>query len=102
MNRILLFAVAGVLLAASTVWSVVGGGEVVFVTGGGRVQFSHDVHVTMKGKKCTACHYALFTTRARHITNKMKDMEEGRSCGACHNGQDAFDVRSNCTKCHTG
>jgi c(7)-type cytochrome triheme protein len=29
----------------------------------------------------------------------MKDMEAGKSCGACHNGTKAFAVKD-CAKCH--
>jgi len=27
-------------------------------------------------------------------------MEEGKSCGACHNGTKAFTVADNCDSCH--
>ncbi|HUL00242.1 MAG TPA: c(7)-type cytochrome triheme domain-containing protein [Nitrospirota bacterium] len=32
----------------------------------------------------------------------MQEMDKGQSCGACHNGQKAFDVKdkNNCKKCH--
>ena len=29
----------------------------------------------------------------------MADMEKGKSCGACHDGKTAFDVKS-CITCH--
>jgi c(7)-type cytochrome triheme protein len=31
----------------------------------------------------------------------MKAMEQGKSCGACHNGKVAFSVKENCESCHT-
>jgi c(7)-type cytochrome triheme protein len=30
----------------------------------------------------------------------MPDMESGKSCGACHDGQEAFSVKKDCDKCH--
>ena len=30
----------------------------------------------------------------------MGDMEKGKSCGACHNGKDAFSSSGDCDKCH--
>jgi c(7)-type cytochrome triheme protein len=30
----------------------------------------------------------------------MKDMEQGKSCGACHDGKGAFSVKGDCAKCH--
>lgn len=96
------FIVAAVL-AASVAWAGVGGGEIIFrVSGAQNVVYSHDYHVTQKKLKCSECHYALYTTQARHIKYSMADMQKGRSCGTCHNGERAFDVKSNCAKCHKG
>jgi c(7)-type cytochrome triheme protein len=30
----------------------------------------------------------------------MKQMEKGKSCGACHDGKKAFSVKGECAKCH--
>ncbi len=30
----------------------------------------------------------------------MKQMQQGKSCGACHNGKKAFSVKGDCVKCH--
>jgi len=30
----------------------------------------------------------------------MKTMGEGKFCGACHNGEQAFSVESDCDQCH--
>ena len=32
----------------------------------------------------------------------MADMEKGKTCGACHNGNKAFTVAGNCGNCHKG
>jgi len=66
--------------------------------GVGKVEFSHSVH----GTDCSACHPKLFSKKGdnRHFT--MEQMERGRSCGACHNGRQAFSVEENCAACHAG
>jgi c(7)-type cytochrome triheme protein len=64
----------------------------------GDVIFSHTAHLDMFG--CAECHPDLFS--ARRGTNKatMADMEEGKSCGACHDGSSAFSVKEDCEACH--
>jgi len=89
------------LSAASTGQAAVGGGDIDFaVTGAGAVVYSHDAHVTKAGLKCSDCHYKIFNAAAGDKQSTMADMEKGRSCGACHNGTRAFDVKANCQKCH--
>lgn len=63
----------------------------------GPVLFKHSVHLQKKGE-CNACHNAIFKTGANpHVS--MGAMEKGKSCGACHNGKNAFAL-SACTRCH--
>lgn len=61
--------------------------------------WSHRLHYT-----CRVCHLELgfeFKTNETVITEK--DNVEGRYCGACHNGKDAFGhTAENCGRCHTG
>jgi len=64
----------------------------------GPLIFSHEVHVASFA--CTDCHYGIFTTGADARRYTMRDMEEGKSCGACHNGQTAFSVKDACDRCH--
>jgi c(7)-type cytochrome triheme protein len=49
---------------------------------------------------CDECHPDLF--KARRGANKatMEDMESGKSCGACHDGDAAFSVAEDCESCH--
>ncbi|HJV34930.1 cytochrome c3 family protein [Geomonas sp.] len=74
-------------------------GVVIFKTSIGEAKFSHQVHLDMY--KCQDCHTKLFPYRidSKHMT--MHDMENGKSCGACHNGKDAFTAAGDCEKCHT-
>ncbi len=71
----------------------------------GKVEFSHYTHLEMEsiGNNCPTCHNNIF-----HIVTKknpaytMTDMEEGKACGFCHNGEQAFSVKGDCTTCHAG
>jgi c(7)-type cytochrome triheme protein len=101
MKKITVYVFLGCLLSGSAAWGVVGGGEIVFIpTGAGNVVYSHETHVTKVGLKCTECHYKIFINRQSHKKATMADMQQGQSCGACHNGTRAFDVKGNCNKCH--
>ena len=67
----------------------------------GDIRFSHYQHLEILGKDCVLCHNNVF-----HIDPKknpefsMEEMEQGKSCGACHNGDKAFSVDDNCDSCH--
>ena len=100
MKKAIGMGVITVLLATSVLWAKVGGGDIIFrMKGAADAVFSHDGHVT-KGLKCTDCHYVLYATVEKHSKATMAEMQKGRSCGACHNGQKAFDVKANCDRCH--
>ena len=73
-------------------------GNVLFKNEGGEVKFSHDFHT--EAYKCADCHTKVFPYKAGAKKATMADMEEGKSCGACHNGKDAFAASGDCIKCH--
>ncbi|MBI5440525.1 MAG: cytochrome c3 family protein [Deltaproteobacteria bacterium] len=64
----------------------------------GDVTFSHEFHTDVAG--CDSCHPKVF--KAKRGANKatMEEMEKGKSCGACHDGSNAFSVGGDCDKCH--
>ena len=71
--------------------------EIVFkVKETGPTYFSHAKHVAVYS--CSSCHTKLYTLGPNKHAS-MAAMEKGKSCGACHNGNEAFAV-SNCDKCH--
>lgn len=70
------------------------------VKGISNATFSHDVHTAMY--KCADCHTKLFAYKAGLAHVSMGDMDKGKSCGACHNGKDAFSSAGDCEKCHNG
>jgi c(7)-type cytochrome triheme protein len=62
--------------------------------------FSHSFH--NQAYKCSDCHTKTYPYKAATGKATMADMEKGKSCGACHNGKDAFASSSDCDKCHKG
>ncbi len=101
MKKILSSVIILILFSAAAASAKLGGGDITFsVKGAGTSVFSHDGHVGKIGIKCSECHYHLYATVEKHTKATMYEMEKGRSCGACHNGQKAFDVKANCERCH--
>ncbi|GAB4167592.1 MAG: hypothetical protein Tsb0017_18300 [Geothermobacteraceae bacterium] len=67
----------------------------------GPVTFSHYNHLEAVGKNCPTCHNGVFhivTSKNPDVT--MADMEKGKACGFCHNGERAFSVKEDCGSCH--
>ena len=71
------------------------------------VVFSHKTHLDM-GLECESCHNAKgFEMRAGAAEENpeaftMQALYDGKYCGACHNGDDAFASNTRCTVCHIG
>ena len=89
-----------VLMCAGVAFAVVGGGDVTMKNKGGEATFSHEAHVDAAGLQCQDCHAKLYTNARQHKAVTMKAMEQGKSCGSCHDGKEAFSVKENCEKCH--
>lgn len=64
----------------------------------GNVTFSHKSHTGLY--KCDECHTKLFAAARSKKKVSMTEMEQGKSCGACHDGKTAFTVKENCAACH--
>jgi c(7)-type cytochrome triheme protein len=64
-----------------------------------RARFPHWVHRIRY--RCTTCHMEIFEPKAGVTEITMVDIEEGRYCGQCHDGQTAFATTiTNCGRCH--
>ena len=102
MKRVsILLSLIAVLSISGIVWGRVGGGDIVFKPVKGKeVIFSHDFHVKDLGLTCQRCHPNLYVTREKDKPVTMAEMNQGKSCGACHNGKEAFTSKGNCSKCH--
>ncbi len=68
----------------------------------GTVVFNHMDHFDNLGQRlCTRCHPQIFhVNRSENPDFTMEEMEKGKACGACHNGEVAFAVKDNCATCH--
>lgn len=68
------------------------------------VTFSHATHVDYENNRCTGCHTKLYRILGPSPKNTHADMDRGGSCGSCHDGTHAFDVRAkeSCVSCHAG
>jgi c(7)-type cytochrome triheme protein len=66
----------------------------------GSAEFSHTIHIA--AYSCKDCHPDLFIPGPGNKRFSMSQMEQGKSCGSCHDDKTAFGVKSNCVKCHPG
>ena len=64
----------------------------------GNVTFSHKFHMGLY--TCADCHTPLYRTTRSKIKVSMQEMEQGKSCGGCHDGKTAFSVKEKCESCH--
>jgi c(7)-type cytochrome triheme protein len=67
----------------------------------GKVTFDGPAHKA-KGLNCKDCHPGIFKMQKGGDAITMKDINEGKFCGTCHNGTKAFSAKdaANCSKCH--
>jgi len=77
-------------------------GKTVEYAGGsaGKVIFDGKVHAD-KGLKCADCHPKIYPMK-KDTKMTMAEINEGKYCGVCHNGEKAFksSEKANCEKCH--
>ncbi len=105
MKKLLVVAIVVVvtLVLSAAAFAVPSGKTLEFTPqGAGKVVFSGKVHAD-KGLKCADCHASgIFKMKKGGDTITMKDINEGKFCGACHNGTKAFSAKdpANCNKCH--
>lgn len=69
-----------------------------------KAAFSHKAHVEEFELECGSCHNSIFTMKKGAAENNknftMAAFREGKYCGSCHNGDDAFDSTTQCEACH--
>ncbi len=104
MKKLFVFALVVVVTFAMAVsaFAVPAGKTVEFDgKGAGKVVFDGKMHAD-KGLKCAECHPAIFKMKKGADAITMKDMNDGKSCGTCHNGTKAFSSKdaASCAKCH--
>ena len=90
-----------ILLLSDIVHGRIGGGNISYsVKKAKGVTFSHDFHVQELGLACQKCHPSIYVTKGKDKPVTMTQMYDGKSCGACHTGKEAFTLKGNCSKCH--
>jgi c(7)-type cytochrome triheme protein len=67
----------------------------------GMVTFDGKLHKDA-GNSCKDCHNNDMFPKMKQgtVTITMNEIYAGKLCGVCHNGQRAFDAKSNCNRCH--
>ena len=69
-----------------------------------KAAFDHSAHVEDLGLECSDCHDKIFSMKIGAASARkdfsMAAFKQGKYCGACHNGDDAFDAQSQCDSCH--
>jgi len=101
MRKILILALTLIIAAAfiGSALAVPAGKTVEFEGGGaGKVVFDGKKHADA-GLKCNDCHTAIFPMKKGTVKITMKEINEGKYCGTCHNGEKAFKAMA-CKKCH--
>ena len=91
-----------VVAMASNVFAIASGKTVEFAGGSnGKVIFDGKSHADADAK-CTDCHTKIFQMKKGTTKITMADMNAGKYCGVCHNGEKAFKSSdtANCGKCH--
>lgn len=68
------------------------------------VWFRHETHVAFASNRCTGCHPKPFRILTPVRRASHGEMNAGGSCGACHDGKQAFGVKDqgSCATCHSG
>jgi c(7)-type cytochrome triheme protein len=68
------------------------------------VLFNHALHNKELGLACNECHMRLFEMKVGSTSEQpdfnMEAMYNGKYCGFCHDSTLAFDLKTDCSKCH--
>jgi c(7)-type cytochrome triheme protein len=66
----------------------------------GPVVFSHALHVPLADGRCVECHPAPFRILRPTGGFTHEEMNAGRQCGMCHDGEKATGMQEDCAHCH--
>ena len=92
---------AALMLSIGNLMAVPSGKTLDYASARGKVTFDGKAHAS-KDLKCADCHTKpkLFQMKKGVDKMTMAAMNEGKFCGACHDGKKAFSVKGDCNKCH--
>jgi c(7)-type cytochrome triheme protein len=101
MRKLLWMPLVGIVCLSGIAFARIGGGNIPYnIAKAKPVTFSHDRHVEDLGLACQKCHPSPYVTREKSKPVTMAQMNQGMSCGACHNEKEAFSTKGNCSTCH--
>ena len=98
---ILILALLTAVAFAGSALAVTSGKTVEYAGGSAaKVIFDGKVHAE-KALKCNDCHTKIYPMKKGPALT-MADINAGKGCGACHNGEKTFKTSdpANCNKCH--
>jgi len=96
---VIVFILLALVSIPTTLLAVPSGKSITWEGGGqGTVKFEGHEHAK-KGYKCESCHPSLFQKKKGSAKMTMDLLNQGKFCGACHDGNTAFST-SNPKKCH--
>lgn len=102
MQRLAILIVTILFLSSSIALAVPGKKTIEFDKSPmGTVTFDGTLHKEA-GNKCKDCHNKGMFPKMKQgtVSITMNDIYAGKLCGVCHNGDRAFDAKSNCARCH--
>jgi c(7)-type cytochrome triheme protein len=96
-----IIAILAAMAFAGSALAVPSGKSVEWSTPSGKVIFDGKVHAD-KGLKCGDCHTKIFKMKKGADEMTMAEINSGKFCGECHNGEKAFKTSdpANCARCH--
>jgi len=96
-----MIAVFVMMVFAGSALAVPAGKSLDWQTAAGKVTFDGKVHAD-KGLKCNDCHTKIFKMKKGSAEMKMAEINSGKFCGECHNGEKAFKASdpAACGRCH--
>jgi c(7)-type cytochrome triheme protein len=100
--RALILLVASIILTTGLALAVPPGKTLDFSNSPmGKVTFDGKLHKDA-GNSCKDCHNQEMFPKMKQgtVTITMNQIYAGKYCGACHNGQRAFNAKTSCTRCH--
>lgn len=101
-NMIIVITAISFALLSSTVFAVSSDKTIEFKgSPAGAVTFDGAKHQKAVAS-CKDCHKEGLFPKMKQGTVKitMQEINAGKLCGVCHNGQKAFEAKANCGRCH--
>lgn len=99
--KLIFLSIVVMLMLAGMAVAVPPGKNIDWDSSFGTVVFDGKTHADA-GLRCNDCHTKIFKMKKGSDTFKMADINAGKFCGECHNGEKAFKASdpAKCVACH--